>query len=78
MSHKHVTFSKEEMDKAVELAAKENHERDVHLTRLKDTGPWDKVKKVYLDEAEYLLKNTGENWAPELPQHHYITVTGNT
>ena len=67
-------FPEREISKAVELAAKENYERDVSVMGLEDTGPWEEVEKVYLDEAKYLLKNTGKNWEPELPHHHYITI----
>lgn len=74
MSNPVLNFSKNNISEAIELAAKENYERDVTVMGLEDTGPWEEVEKIYLDEAKYLLKNTGENWEPELPHHHYITI----
>lgn len=76
MSNPVLTFTKGEINKAIELAAKENYERDVSVMGEEDTGHWAEVKNVYLKEAEYLLENTGKNWEPELPHHHCITIEG--
>lgn len=74
MSNSLLSFSKDSLSEAIELAAKENFERDSAVIGLGDTGPWNEVKELYLEEAEYLLRKTGKNWEPELPHHHYITI----
>lgn len=74
MSNPVLNFPENNLSEAIELAAKENYERDVSVMGLEDTGPWEEVGKLYLDEAKYLLKKTGKNWEPELPHHHYITI----
>lgn len=61
------------MKEAIELAVKENIERDRRCGLLKGTLSQDE-RAIYEEEAKYLLRTTGENYTPEYADHHHITV----
>ena len=59
-------------DQAVRRAAFQNRKHDM---RNGNVGvPFD----VYLEEAEYILRTTGENWVPEFPWMSHIKVEKNS
>lgn len=62
------------MEEAVELAVKENIERDRRCGLLKSIFVSPDERAVYEEEAEYLLRTTGENYEPEYSDHHLIVV----
>lgn len=64
--------TKLKFEEAVKLAVKENMERDRRLGLLEDETEDD--KKIYEEEAIYLLKETCENYLPEFKDHHHIFV----
>lgn len=57
-------------DEAVSKAALQNYEIDCRRGLLSDE--WDTVSKIYLEEAEYLLKETEENYLPEFDYPHIV------
>lgn len=73
MSNPVIEFANEDVPQAVELAAKENFERDV-LIGITKADEWPEQKEVYLKEAEFLFEAFGENWEPQFPHHHVIRV----
>lgn len=77
MSNPVKKFPKSEMAEAIALAAKENYERDVLVLGKDELGSWTKEQRLYLEEAEQILKETGENWMPDFPQHHHIIIERN-
>ena len=61
---------------AIEEAARQNYETDL-ANEVFDEGEdtdWESVKSEYLEEAEAVLKQTGENYQPELKGHPLIKV----
>ena len=62
------------MKEAIELAVKENIERDRRCGLLKSTLVSPDERAMYEKEAEHLLRTTGENYSPEYPDHHRIVV----
>lgn len=71
-----LSFSKDDFNEAVKLAAWENYEADCALTDIdpEHRESWKDAEGRYLEEAASLLRETGKNWAPELPHHRYITI----
>ena len=59
---------------AVELAVKENIERDRRRGLLKSIFVSPVERAIYEEEAKYLLRTTGENYTPEYADHHHIMV----
>lgn len=76
MSNPTLSFSKDRFNEAVKIAAWENYEADCSLyyTDPKCRESWEEVESRYFKEAASLLRETGKNWEPELPHHHYITI----
>ena len=65
------------LKEAIKTAARQNYETDL-ANEVFDEGEdtdWDLVKDEYLEEAEAVLKQTGENYQPELKGHPLIKVT---
>lgn len=59
-----------ELQEAIQLAAKQNMERDI-LVGIADA---DEELQDWLEEAEWLLVNTGENYIPEDSSQEHICV----
>lgn len=76
MPHSMMVFSKDNLDEAVKIAAWENYEADCALIDIdpEHRESWKDAEGRYLEEAASLLRETGKNWEPELPHHHYITI----
>ena len=55
---------------AVDLHARENFIRDMRL----GLDPNEDEFPLYVEEAEYILKTTGEGFIPDFPDHHMIYV----
>lgn len=72
------------MEDLVLKAAKQNLDRDVRRGLMYAVGKCPKVtcwedcpedeRRLYLEEARYLIKETGENYLPEFPDHEHIKV----
>lgn len=60
-------------NEAVELAVKQNIERDQRHGLISDPIS-EEEKSIYREEAEYILKETGENYQPDFPDHQLIKV----
>lgn len=71
MKNKTVTLP---LDKAVDLAVKENFERDVRL----GLNPKQDELPTYKEEATYLLTSTGQNYNPAFLDHSVIRLEGFT
>lgn len=63
---------------ALELAVKENIERDRRVGLLKSPLVSPDDRAMYEEEAEHLLRTTGENYEPEYADHHRIVVANDT
>ncbi len=65
------------MKEAIEAAAQQNYERDRRVLQ-EFSQPWEKAllrhKKMYREEAKYLLETTGENYVPDEPDTEHIVV----
>jgi hypothetical protein len=62
------------LKQAVELAVKENIERDRRCGLLESVLVSPDERAIYEKEAEHLLRTTGENYTPEYADHHHIMV----
>ena len=64
------------LEEAIKAAARQNYETDL-ANEVFDQGEdtdWDSVKGEYLEEAEAVLKQTGENYKPELKGYPLVKV----
>ena len=59
-------------DEAVEQSGLSNFNVDKRKGILKSWETWEKVKEVYLEEAKYLISETGENYLPEYDEPHIV------
>lgn len=61
------------LSEAIDLATKENIERDQRKGLLPLDIP-DETREIYREEATALLNNDGENYEPDYPDHHMIKL----
>ena len=59
---------------AIEVAAKQNFERDQRVEQFGQSMSWPEVAEIYREEAQYLLETTGENYLPDYDDHPHIKV----